>query len=372
METSLRSTPEGNRQKLALVVDGVEVARLTIEDREMRLGSTWLRMGGVASVRVSPAHRGRGYGRRLMEDAVAYMCREGYLVSILFGIPGFYHRIGYATVLPAKSLIRVRTQAAEALGELLPVREAGQADSKALLAIYNEETRGRSGAAKRSESAFLPWRDATEEWFQEPSRILVAEENGKPVAYALGEHGWRSASMWYTRPYEFVAPGITAATAGSSLIRALATEAVRQRAEWIDLEMPPDAPMLAVLRSIGFRQEIEYSHNQGGMGRIVNLDGLAVALKETLEERVRTSGLEGSVGKVAVVCDAERAEMEIGAGRTITINLPQENLLQLLMGYRSLGELRLEFPSCVAEQDVAIIDILFPGGHPYMWNLDHF
>ena len=372
METSLRSTPEGNRHKLALVVDGEEVARLTIEDREMRLGSTWVRMGGVASVRVSPAQRGRGYGRRLMEEAVAYMRREGYVVSILFGIPGFYHRIGYATVLPAKSLIRVRTQAAEALRELSPVRAARQGDEKTLLAIYNEETGERNGAAKRSESAFLPWRDATEEWFQEPSRILVAEENGKPVAYALGEHGWRSASMWYTRPYEIAAPGTVAATAGSSLIRALAAKAVEQRAEWVGLEMPPDAPMLAVLRSIGFRQEIEYSHNQGGMGRIVHLGGLAMALKGTLGERMRSSGLEGSVGKVAFVCDGERAEMEVGAGRTLTIALPQQYLLQLLMGYRSLGELRWEFSACVAEQDVAAVDALFPGGHPYMWNLDHF
>ena len=42
------------------------------------------------------------------------------------------------------------------------------------------------------------------------------------------------------------------------------------------------------------------------------------------------------------------------------------------MGYRSIEELRLEFPDCVAEQDVAVVDTLFPGGHPYMWRLDHF
>ena len=372
METSLRSTKEGDRHRLALVVDSEEVARLTIEDREMRLGATWVRMGGVASVRTSPAHRGKGYGRRVMEDAVEYMRREGFLVSILFGIPGFYHRIGYATVLPAKSLIRVRTEAAESLRELLPVREARQGEEKVLLAIYNEETRVRNGAAKRSESAFLPWRDATDEWFQEPSRILVAEENGKPVAYALGEHGWRSASMWQTRPYEIAAPGTVAATAGSSVVRALAAKAVQQRAEWIELEMPPDAPMLAVLRSIGFSQEIEYSHNQGGMGRILDISGLAMALEGTLENRIRTSDLEGCVGRIDFICDGERAAIELGAGSTISIDLPQQHLLQLLMGYRSIEELRLEFPACVGEQDVAAVDALFAGGHPYMWNLDHF
>ena len=42
------------------------------------------------------------------------------------------------------------------------------------------------------------------------------------------------------------------------------------------------------------------------------------------------------------------------------------------MGYRSIAELLLEFPACVAEEDVAAVDALFPGGYPYMWNLDHF
>lgn len=372
MGTSIRSTDEGSRCKLALAVDGEEVARLTVENRRMHLAGTWVRMGGIASVRTKPAHRNKGYGRKLMEGALEHMRGEGYLVSILFGIPGFYHRVGYATVLLAQSVIKVRMDAGEALRAALPVREARRGEEEALLAVYNDENAMRTGVVRRTKASFELWQDETEDWFQEPRRILVAEEQGRPVAYALGEEGWLGHSEWRTRPYEIAAPGRAIATGGASLVRALAAEASERRAEWLELELPLDAPLLAVLRTVGFRQETVYSHNQGGMGRIVNLSGLATALTGAVRERAETWDLDDRVGRIAFTCDTERAEIAIGAGRTLAITLPQQNLLQLLMGYRGIAELLLEFPACVAEQDVAAVEALFPGGHPYMWNLDHF
>lgn len=372
MGTSIRSTDEGSRCKLALVDGDEEVARLTVEDREMRLGASWVRMGGIASVRTSPRHRNKGYGRRLMEGAIDYMRDEGFLVSVLFGIPAFYHRVGYATVLLAKSVMRVRTEAAESLTAACRVRSARAGEEEALLAIYREEIATRSGTVKRTEAAFAPWYDEADEWFQEPRRILVAEEDGRPVAYALSEQGWLSHSEWRPQSNEIAVPPEGVATAGASLIRALAAEASERRAEWLELELPPDAPLLAVLRTIGFRQETVYSHNQGGMGRIVNLSELATVLTDAVRERAEVWDSDDRVGRIAFTCGTERAEIEIGAGRTLAINLPQQNLLQLLIGYRSIAELLLEFPACVVEEDVAAVDALFPGGYPYMWNLDHF
>lgn len=372
MGTTIRATEEGNRCKLALVDAGEEVARLTVEEREMRIGASWVRMGGIASVRTSPRHRNKGYGRKLMEEAMGYMRGEGYLVSILFGIPGFYHRVGYATVLLAKSVVRVRTEAAESLSAACRVRSARSGEEEALLAIYQEEIAARTGTVKRSKAAFAPWYDEADEWFQEPRRILVAEEGGRPIGYALSEQGWLRHSEWHPGPCEIAVPPSVVATAGSSLLRALAAEASERRAEWLELELLPDSSLLAVLRTIGFRQETVYSHNQGGMGRIVNLSGLARALADAVRERAEAWDLDERVGRIAFTCDTEQAEIEIGAGRTLAITLPQQNLLQLLMGYRSIAELRLEFPACVAEEDVAAVEALFPGGHPYMWNLDHF
>ena len=285
MDSAIKCTREGNRVKLELSDGGEAVARLTIADCEMRLVKTWLRMGGLASVRTNPVHRGKGYGRRLLLGTLDYMREEGYLVSTLFGIPDFYSNFGYATVLPRKSVVSVRTGAAEMLPGALGVRETGPADAAALLEIYHEANAERNGPLKRSKSSFSQWPDKGDDWFQEPRRILVAEENGVPVAYVMGEQRWQAESKWGVQPHEIAVARAGAARAASSLIRALAQEAAQQRCEWLKFEMLPDSPLAPVLRQVGFSHEIEYSHDQGGMGRIIDLTGLAKALTETLATR---------------------------------------------------------------------------------------
>lgn len=372
MGNSIRSTVDGDRCVVAVISNREEVARLTILDRQMRVGEAWVRAGAIAGVKTKPSQRGKGYGRELMEGALAYMRDHGYPVSILFGIPGFYHRFGFANVLPSTSLARIRTAAAETLAATLPVREAAPADADALLAIYNAANSGRTGTLGRKLSAFSQWLADDEDWWQEERRVLVAEENGAPVAYALGDPEWLHEGEWNMRPYEIGAlPGyLNAGTA--SLLRALAGEAVERRAEWLACEMPADSPLLGVLKLIGFTQEIEYAQNQGGMGRIIDLSGLTLALSDAVGERARDLGPDDRVGRVEFACPDERAAIECGAGRKLHISLPQQNLLQLLMGYHSVAELRMEFPGCVAEGDVATADALFPAGYPYMWRLDHF
>jgi GNAT superfamily N-acetyltransferase len=63
------------------------------------LGSIW---GGVLYVRivwVSEALRGRGYGRRLLDEAerrgVERGCRHVFLDTFSFQAPGFYGKLGY-------------------------------------------------------------------------------------------------------------------------------------------------------------------------------------------------------------------------------------------------------------------------------------
>ena len=372
MDRGIKCTREGNLAKLELSEGGEAVARLTIVDREMRLVQTWLRMGGLASVRTNPAHRGKGYGRRLLLGTLDYMREEGYLVSTLFGIPDFYSNFGYATVLPRKSVVSVRTGAAELLPGAVAVREAEPADLTALLDIYHEANVERNGPLKRSKSSFSRWPDKADDWFQEPRRILVAEENGVPVAYVVGEQRWQAESKWGVQPHEIAVACAGAARAASSLIRALAQEAAQQRCEWLKFEMLPDSPLVAVLRQVGFSHEIEYSHDQGGMGRIIDLTGLAEALTETLATRNLALNESLRLGKLRFLCEDEQAEVVLGVGRTVAIALPQHALLQLLMGYRSIHELRLEHPTCVEQQDVAPVDALLPQGYPYMWNNDHF
>jgi predicted acetyltransferase len=69
-------------------------------DLPMRIGDAVIRMAGIGDVYTEREHRMKGYMRYLYEDTLTYMTEEGYDVSMLFGIPDFYTKFGYAVCLP--------------------------------------------------------------------------------------------------------------------------------------------------------------------------------------------------------------------------------------------------------------------------------
>src|SRR5437764_1219224 len=96
----VRYSEEGSTCQVSVVAGDQTVAKLAILRRTMHLAGTTVTMGGIADVVTHPVHRRQGYGARLLEGAVAYMRDQRYHVSLLFGIADFYHRFGYAPVLP--------------------------------------------------------------------------------------------------------------------------------------------------------------------------------------------------------------------------------------------------------------------------------
>jgi hypothetical protein len=67
-----------------------------------------------------------------------------------------------------------------------------------------------------------------------------------------------------------------------------------------------------------------------------------------------------------------RASVSLGSGRTVRLTLPQQQMCQLVMGYRSLDAIRLQHPQACAAEDAGALDALFPAGYPHMWGIDHF
>ena len=350
--------------KLSLDVAGETVGRAEINDLTMRLCGAWVRMGGIANVVVQSQHRGKGYASRLMREAVAYMEREGYAVSILFGIPDFYHRFDYVPVM-AEYRVSVAVRDAERLSATMPVRPAQQEDYAGLLDLYTRVNAGRSGAVRRTQVFYEALND--DEWWGHPTRILVTGEAGHPTGYVLLDGDPASLSVM-----DVIVPAEHVATAGASLIAWLGQEALARRRERLRLPMPPDEPLVGLLRGIGCKVETTYPANHGGMGRIVDLGALAAAIEPAIADRLQALPAETRPGSVEFDCpDTRQAHLEFGSGSVLTIRPPQQQLLQLLMGYRGVDELWREHGGADAG-DLATIRALFPAGYPHMWELDHF
>ena len=95
-----------------MLVDGELVCWLGVIDYTMRIGTTQVRMAGIAGVETKEPHRMKGYMRDLLNGTLVYMQTQGYDISMLFGIPDFYPKFGYATCL-AYSAFTIKTRIAE-------------------------------------------------------------------------------------------------------------------------------------------------------------------------------------------------------------------------------------------------------------------
>ena len=87
-------------QSRVVVVNGQIVSTLRVWEREMRIGSIAVPMGGIGGVGTHPDHQGVGYATALMKDTITYMRTVGYEVGVLFSaIPcAFYRKLGWASV----------------------------------------------------------------------------------------------------------------------------------------------------------------------------------------------------------------------------------------------------------------------------------
>ena len=158
------------------------------------------------------------------------------------------------------------------------MRPARPADVPALLDLYARASAGRTGTLQRQASRFeLEVKPDVENWWFHPRRYLLAEVEGRPAGYAV-----LSGDPSTFRVREIAVPAEHLTRAGPALLATLAEEAVRRRLERIRLPLPPDEPLLGLLRPLGCKVEVTYPANSGGMGRLIDLQALAEALTPAL------------------------------------------------------------------------------------------
>lgn len=168
----------GNMKRVNLVrVEGkpVSMAAWLREDAFFAGGS--LRIGKVGSVATHPDYRGRGYSTGIMRKMLADMKREGCALGLLWtGSPDFYRRIGFEQGGLAYSAKVQRIKAPRNFY----VREGS------LEADLPVVERMPGCAAYRSVRSVTCWKQllGIPGW-----RILIAEEEDRPVAWGVEKHG---------------------------------------------------------------------------------------------------------------------------------------------------------------------------------------
>jgi hypothetical protein len=362
-------TPEDRSFHHQLLLDGAEASGLWVVDRQMRIGGTEVRMGGIAGVGTGRQHRNRGYARRVLHNSTDWMIANGFDCAMLFGIPDFYHRFGYAVCLP-DCRYNVLTRDAERAAPTLTVRPLTPEDGPAILEIYTANNAMLTGSIVRD--AQTPLFPKGSEWGSGVDAVVFTDDRDTVQAYAArdADRDWLRISELGVR-HERYAPDV---------VRWAAERAVDARYEKVSFLTPPDSPFSIYLTQYGAEQQITYHRNSDGMGRLLNLRSF---FAKTLPEWTRRAQsapalqdgdalrLETDIGAITLLWTGEA--MELGRDETVqgVITLPQSRLMQVAMGYYG-AETALAFPDVKVTGDWNLMQTLFPRRLPYMWVTDHF
>ncbi len=371
MGIEILTEDEGSGHLRQLRVDGERASRLWVLDRDIRLAGATVSMAGIGGVRTEPQHRKKGYMRRLMEDTVSYMTDRGYAVSMLFGISDFYNRFGYLPALPEHHLTIATRDAERARSELQPahVRPLIEEDYPFVFTTGAAADRDRPASVIRDAGTFRGFHRGT--GWDVPTRAFIMEaKDGEPSAYfALDD---RADAMRVTDL------GATARAVHPLLLRHLARTAVQRRCGEMEVHAPPDHPFVEFMRRFGCVSHVRHHRMGGGMMRILNQDRLFEAIRPGLAERLRRGPMASSPVRLRLETGLGVTDLRLNAdarGREVSasIGLDQDVLTQLVVGYRTVGDVLADRAVRWDGEAHAVAGALFDGRPcPYAWYADRF
>lgn len=382
--------------RCALSLDGEPVAWLYIGDRTMRIGCAEVRMAGIGGVWTEPEHRRQGYMRQVMDRTVEFMADEGFDVSLLFGIVDFYPRWGYATTIPRHELSIATDRAVRAAGTLA-ARPFEVGDMPRILRIYNRCNALRTGSVVRRPATWPERQFPKGTRFSTRVDLFVVEnERDAIVGY------WAVDTAHVDRDTGEVHPitdavrvaevNATDERAFDTVLAELGQRATARGVKRIECRVPVDHPFALHCRSFGGELTLSTAPDGGAMMRIIDLDGLLGALEDELSRRVAGRGLSGTLrvetdlgGFGITVSDRSARICSRLSDPDYSVRLQQWQLMQLLMGYRTLEDALADpreaafapdrtpptgpgTPRALSELGAA----LFPPHHSYCWRPDWF
>jgi len=367
LETHGAGYPGFHREhtRIALIQNELAGAlRLTTDT--IRIGEARLKMGGFGWVTTAAQHRHKGVARKLMRDTLQYMLHNQYHVSMLFGIPNFYHHFGYTTTLAEYSTTVPTLEATKAQHAPYRVREAKPGDIAAIQKMHNQHDGGVSCSLVRNRGHIM---NRWENW--QPVQVLT-DENGKAIAYFLPRstpEGLHVAEI-----------GVQEWRACGALLHACGQAALEQCTPRITFAAPPCHPFLQYLLRYQSSHEMKIQRDEGGMMAFVNLEEtLETMIAEWENTLLKTAAQDYRTEVTLVVARrpfrirANRGAIDVAqASGQNKISLSEHELMHLLTGYRYLDEILATQRRILTAEGKALLSALFPKRHAYVWKQDRF
>jgi predicted acetyltransferase len=350
------------------LLKGEVAGALRLTTDTIRIGEARLKMGGLGWVTTAGHHRHKGIARELIRDTLHYMHEQHYHVSMLFGIPNFYHRFGFVSTLAdyVTSLPLRETDGLEDAREARQwrEREGKPGDIPAMVRIHNSNDTDTACSVLRS-AAHL-----SNNWRLWKGGRVITDRQGKVIAYFLPEVRENDLHIKDL--------GVTDPDSCAALLSVCARAARDASVAMMRFAAPPEHPFIRYLMQYRSTHEMKLTRGQGGMMAFVRLEEALESMIPEWESRLQYAAVRDARSEVTLLVDKKpyrirsgRGAMDIapGSGRN-KLSLSSGELMPLVTGYRYLDDILSRERRILGPDARALLAVMFPKRTPYVWMMD--
>jgi predicted N-acetyltransferase YhbS len=342
---------------------GQIVSSLCLIPWTWRYAGVDLPVGEMGIVGTLEAYRRRGLVRAQVEYFQQRLRERGCLLSQIQGIPYYYRQFGYEYALPLEGGLRLELRDVPEQPEaVFTFRLATLDDLSILLRLYDEAAQDLAIHTGRDAAIWqylLAYTDGTE---MEAENWLLQDAAGHVAGYLrLPRHHFGE---------ELVVNEVSRLSFDAALaaLRRLKTLAEERAKPGLRLNLPDNCTLMRLARSLG-------AHDLGTYAwqiYVPDLTALLRALAPAFERRLAASPFAGLTREVQLRLYRETIALRFVAGRLTEvanlgftrgepINFPPLPFILLLLGYRTVEELRAAYPDVnVKPAWRLLVDTLFP------------
>ena len=227
----------------------------------------------------------------------------------------------------------------------------------------------------------IGWKEFTRRGGILPDPYVVLNEADEVIGYFVCD-GDNAKKDMIDRNCTLVDIGFQDRTIFETIVHFLAHGVEYTSAERISCAIPADHPFAIFCRRYGCRTNTYTPKDHMGMMRIINQSSTLKKITGELEKRLRCSADLGQWrGNILISTDLGQDCLEIDQGNVAHTNscengfhleIPQDKLIQLMMGRRSIEDLAVAPDVWVNVGIIPVLGVLFPIGHPHVWWSDRF
>lgn len=343
------------------------VSMACVLPRIMNFDGFTMKLAGIGGVATLPEARGKGYAAAIMRDAVSYMEKQGYALSLLYPYKSaFYRQFGYRNItFPFRVIDTASIKKPVCRFEIKRMTEP---DYAGLKRVYDAFNKTLTATISRPLGY---WKNYCEYWVKQAKQMcwkkdpfFCAYKNGRPVAYirvSAIRKTW-TAKAYCLKISEFAAmPGFEKAF-GCILY------AARQYAEKLGFKKlyfeEVKGASLKQGRQVTAGEKTEYSNlKQLKMYRICDFDAFMSVLGRAFNKRLKMAGLKASWQKyISIIRHVKNLQPRITitpkSRGTRTLRLDEGRFIELILGLKTV-------------KTGGILGILFPLLKPVYWDFDY-